>query len=203
MPTSTSCEIKLDALSEAGNIAAANAVSALSKIIDEKVKMDLTKCRYIKTEEIPYIFGEECEIVVAINMLIPTKNLCTVLMFLPVQSAIDYCDKFSKNKPGTTKNISYEQIVILTEIGNICICAYLNGLSKLLDIRYMPTPPAVACDTINSILEEVAVSADVVDNKAILIETDFSHDTGSYKCHFLFIPDRDSKNAIFDLFKVN
>ena len=153
-------EFQKDALQEACNIAAANAVSALSKLIDEKINLEITECKILKTEKIPYALGDVSSEVVAVNMMIPNKNLCSVLMFLPIKFAMEYCDKFSKNVVGTTKQISYNEIVVLTEIGNICICAYLNALSKLMDTKLMPTPPAVACDTIGSILEDVAVSAD-------------------------------------------
>jgi chemotaxis protein CheC len=196
-------DYELDALQEAGNIAAANAVSALSKLIDEKINMEITRCKLIKTEMIPYVLGDETKEVVAVNMLIPNRNLSTVLMFLPLEFALEYCDKFSKNDIGTTKEISYNEIVVLTEIGNICICSYLNALSKLLNLTLMPTPPAVACDTVGAILEDVAVSADVVNNYAILVETEFIHaTTSSFKGQFLFIPDRDSKNAILNVFNV-
>jgi len=197
-------KLELDALTEAGNIAAASGVNALSKLIGEKVNLDLTKCKITDIQKIPNALSDWTSQIVAINMLIPTQNLCTVLMFLPVESAKEYCDRFSKNKIGTTKEISYNEIVVLTEIGNICLCAYINALSKLLDTRYVPTPPAVACDTMESILEDVAVSADTtIDDQAILIETEFVHINGNVKGKFLFIPDRDSKDAIFKIFKIN
>jgi chemotaxis protein CheC len=196
-------ELERDALSEAGNIAAASAVNALSKLIGERVDLNITECKITMTDKIPYSLGDQSRQIVAVNMLIPTQNLCTILMFLPVDSALEYCDRFSKNLIGTTKEISYNEIVVLTEIGNICICAYLNALSKLLDTKYIPTPPAVACDTIESILVDVAINADAIDNQAILIETEFIHNTGNFKGEFLFIPDRDSKDAILEVFNID
>ena len=73
-----------------------------------------------------------------------------------------------------------------------------------MDTKLMPTPPAVACDTIGSILEDVAVSADIINNLAILVETEFAHDSSSsFTGQFLFIPDRDSKDTIFKAFNIN
>jgi chemotaxis protein CheY-P-specific phosphatase CheC len=109
-------------------------------------------------------------------MLIPTENLCTVLMFIPYDTALKFIDMFTKSKLGTTKEIAYREYVVLTELGTICLCGYLNALSKLLDSQYIPTPPAVACDAVDSILEESG--------------------------YFLFIPDNESKEAIFRFFKV-
>jgi chemotaxis protein CheC len=185
-----------DALVEIGQIAASQAGSALSKLIGKNVNLDNTECKYTKTEEIPDMFGAKDEMIVAINMLIPTKNLNTILMLLSSETAREYCDLFTNKKPGTTKEISYEDIIVLSEIGKVCIGSYLEALSTFLDMDLTPTPPAVGYDSVHSIMEEVAVSADTVDDKATLLETDFIHNQGQIKSQFLFIPDRYSKNAI-------
>jgi chemotaxis protein CheC len=192
-----------DALSEAGNIAAGYAVSALSELLGEDIMIDVTKCQFVNINKITEAFDNPKNFVVGLNMLIPTTNLCSVLMFLPYKSAMEYCDKFAKNKIGTTKEISYKEYVFLAEIGTISLCAYLNALSKLLNITLLPTPPAVACDVMSSILEDVAPSAETFNDNAILIETNFEHKSSENKGNILFIPDGESKDAIFKAFKVN
>lgn len=189
-----------DALTEAGNIAAGYAASALSKLIDEKIMIGITKCNSIKINELPQALGDGTRFVVGINMLVPTKNLCSVLMFFPYDLALEYIDIFSKAKIGTTKNISYREYVVLTELGTICLCGYLNALSTLLNEQYIPTPPAVACDVISSILEDVVPSVDVIDEMAILIETKFLHKDAKNSGHFLFIPDQECREAILKIF---
>jgi chemotaxis protein CheC len=192
-----------DALQEAGNIAAAYAATALSKIIGDEVMLDVTECKLILVDKIPKTLGKETNRVVAVNMLIPNRDLCSILMLFPHDSACQLCDIFYKLETGTTTEVSQKELDALTEIGNICICAYLNALSKLLGIELWPAPPAVASDMIGSILEEVAVSADAVNEYAILIETNFIHKQDRTKGHFLFLLDKDSKEAIFKVFKVN
>lgn len=197
-------EKQKDALSEAGNIGAAYAATALSKLIDEQIMIDITKCKWVNRNKIPLVLGDDKKFVVGINMLIPTENLCSILMVFPYKSAKECCDLFSRKKVGTTKDISYREFVILAELGTICLCAYLNALSKLIDEPYIPTPPAVACDIIGSILEDVTPSVDTVNDKAIIIKTDFGYNSPTQnKGHFLFIPDRDFKNAILRFFKVD
>jgi chemotaxis protein CheC len=192
-----------DALQEAGNIAAAYAASALSKLIGDEIMIDVTVCSLTKVDNIPQALGEVTNLVVAVNMVIPDKNLCSIIMLFPYESAMELCDMFYRKESGTTKEINEKEIGALTEIGNICICAYLNALSKLLGVEYMPTPPAVASDMIGSVLEEVAISADAINEFAIIIETNFIHKIGNSKGHFLFILDKASKDAIFKVFKVN
>jgi chemotaxis protein CheC len=197
---------KKDALQEAGNIGAGYAITALSKLIDQQIMIDVTRCRKVKINDITSFFGDTTKYVVGINMLIPTRYLCSVLMFLPYESALKYCDRFRKKEVGTTKRISYDEFILLTEIGTISLCAYLNALSKLLNVQLIPTPPAVACDAIGSIMEDIAPSADTINDHAIFIETNFIEasnrrkDNNDDRGNILYIPDRDSKNAILNVF---
>ena len=190
-----------DALQEAGNIAAAYAATALSQLVGESIIIDVTECKITKVDQIPHAFGEITDSVVAINMVIPSRKLCSIVMIFPKDSATELCDMFTKKKRGTTKKITENEINALTEIGNICICAYLNAISRLLDIEFLPSPPAVACDMVGSILEDVAISADAIDDFAILIETNFIHKYGHNKAHLLFIPDLEARDAILRKFK--
>ncbi|MFW9876659.1 MAG: hypothetical protein ACFFG0_26490, partial [Candidatus Thorarchaeota archaeon] len=134
--------------------------------------------------------------------LIPTNNLCSILMFLPYQSAMELCDLFYKYDMGTTKRIAYREYIVLAEIGTICLCSYITALSKLVELDCIPTPPAVACDMIGSILEDVSVSADAINDSVIVIETEFINITTKNQGLFLFIPDREVKDAILHKFKV-
>jgi chemotaxis protein CheC len=195
-------EKQKDALQEAGNIAAGYAASALSKLIDEKIMLEITTCKTVKVTELPHVLNNKIQFVVGINMLVPTQNLCTVLMFIPYKAALKFIDMFSKNKVGTTKEISYREYVVLTEIGTICLCGYLNALSKLLDEQIIPTPPAVACDVVDSILEDVIPSVDSDNENAVLLETKFIHKDDENNGYILFIPDKEFKDSIFKAFKV-
>ena len=194
---------QIDALQEAGNIGAAYAATALSKLVDGEVMIDVTRCKLIEITELPKAMGNGNKYVVGINMLIPTTYLCSILMFLPYSSAMEYCDLFHKYELGTTKEIAYKEYVVLAEIGTICLCSYMNALSKLVGLDCIPTPPAVACDVIESILEDVSTSADAVDDTAILIETDFVNRITHNQGLFLFIPDREVADAIIKKFNAN
>ena len=169
---------------------------------NNEIMIDVTECRLTEVDKIPRAFGEVTDLVVAINMAIPNRRLCSILMIFQYQSAMDLCDMFLRKEMGTTKRITKNEINALTEIGNICICAYLNGLAKLLNVEFMPSPPSVASDMVGSILESIAISVDELYEYAVIIETNFIHKFGKNKGHFLFILDNESKEAIFKVFKV-
>jgi len=192
-----------DALQEAGNIAAGSAATALSTLLGEKVMIDATDCSIKDLEKVPHAFGDVTKQVVAVYMGIQDMNHGSIQMLFSHQSAMMLCDMFSKKRTGMTKEITDREIEILAEIGNICICAYLNTLSKLMGITLMPYPPAVAVDMIGPILEAIATDFDTVGESAVMIETDFIHTYGKSKGHFLFIPDEETKQMILRMFKAD
>jgi chemotaxis protein CheY-P-specific phosphatase CheC len=72
----------------------------------------------------------------------------------------------------------------------------LNAISDLLDIQLLPTPPALAIDSSSSILEDVAASAELILNNAVILETEFKNLNSSINGRFLFIPDHEIMEAI-------
>ncbi|MGA1822027.1 MAG: chemotaxis protein CheC [Thermoplasmatota archaeon] len=192
-----------DALQEAGNIAAGSAATALSTLIGERVMIDATDCSIKDLEKVPQALGDVTKPVVAVYMGVRDMNHGSMQMIFSHQSAMMLCDMFSKNWTQTTKEITDREIEILAEIGNICICAYLNTLSKLMGIPLMPYPPAVAVDMIGPILEAIAADFDAVGESAVIIETDFIHSYGKSKGHFLFILDEGSKQRMLRIFKAD
>ncbi|MBE9522696.1 MAG: chemotaxis protein CheC [Proteobacteria bacterium] len=197
-------ERQKDALQEAGNIAAGSAATALSTLLmGERVMIDATDCRIVDLEKVPQALGDVTKQVVAVYMGVQDMNHGSIQMIFSHQSAMILCDMFSKNWTGGTKEITDREIAILSEIGNICICAYLNTLSKLMGITLMPYPPAVAVDMIGPILEAIATDFDAVGESAVIIETEFIHRYGKSQGHFLFILDEESKQRILRMFKAD
>jgi len=196
-------ERQKDALQEAGNIAAGSAATALSTLLGERVMIDATNCRIKDLEKVPQALGDVTKQVVAVYMGVQDMNHGSIQMIFSHQSALMLCDMFSKKWTGMTKEITDKEIASRAEIGNICICAYLNTLSKLMGITLMPYPPAVAVDMIGPILEAIATDFDAVGESAVMIETDFIYKYGRSKGHFLFIPDEESKQMILRRFKTD
>jgi chemotaxis protein CheC len=190
-----------DALQEAGNISAAYAATALSKLLGETIMMDVTECKITQIEKIPETFGDVQNLMIAVYMKFKQMERTQIVMLFPQKTACRLCDMFKRKDVGTTTEIGGTEVAILTEIGNICICAYMNALSKMLDLQLTPTPPIVATDMIGAILDIVAINVEVIEDLAVLIETAFIHKNGRCKGHLLFMPDQESKMLIVDSFK--
>ena len=194
--------MQMDALRELGNIAAAHAATSLSKLLNKEILIDVTESSLHHVESLPYALGEVDMEVFAVYMNLAYKYRGIILMILPTIKAIQLSDMFFGKENGSNRPVEEDDKEAITEIGNICVCAYLNAISKFLDISLIPSPPGLAVDMLGAILEFPASIIGERSEYAIVIETKMIHDHDIFPGHILFLPDQKSQNLILERFGV-
>jgi chemotaxis protein CheC len=192
--------IQMDALRELGNIAAAHAATALSKLLSKKILIDVTESSLHHVEGLPYALGEIDKTVFAIYMNIQEENRGIILMILPYNRAIQLSDMFFDRKQGPDRQVKEDDKEAITEIGNICVCAYLNAISKFLNVPLIPAPPGLAIDMLGAILEFPAAIIGEQSEYAIVIETKMKHRDSIFPGLILYLPDDNARNMILERF---
>jgi chemotaxis protein CheC len=193
--------MQMDALRELGNIAAAHAATALSKLLSKEILIDVTESSLYEVEGLPYALGDIDKKVFAVYMDIEEDNRGIILMILPYNKAIQLSDMFlGNNNIGIEREVEEDDREVITEIGNICVCAYLNAISKFLDISLIPAPPGLAIDMLGAILEFPASVIGENSDFALVIETKMIHDNSIFPGIILFLPDNTSQDLILERF---
>ena len=196
--------LQKDALREIGNIGAAHAATALSTMLKETIMIDVTSSHIICIEDMQNeLFGDPSDKVAGIFMQVTGSGTHNLLMLFPFENTLQLVDKFFNRPIGTTTELSSKDESAISEIGNVCACAYLNSLANLLEITLFPTVPGLAVDMLGAVLQfpvlEIGRRVDYV----IIIQTQFIRDTDRFNGYFLFMPDDDVQEAIMKKFKVN
>jgi chemotaxis protein CheC len=194
--------MQMDALRELGNIAAAHAATALSKLLQKEILIDITESSLHLVEELPYALGDIDKTVFAVYMNLESDNRGIILMILPKIKGLQLSDMFFGNGSGSDREINDDDKEAITEIGNICVCAYLNAISKFLDISLIPAPPGLAVDMLGAILEFPASIIGEDSDYAIVIETKMIYGDDIFPGLILFLPDNDAQNLILAKFGV-
>jgi len=194
--------IQMDALRELGNIAAAHAATALSKLLQKEILIDITESSLHLVEELPYALGDIEKTVFAVYMNIEDNNRGIILMILPKIKGIQLSDMFFGIDNSSDREISEDDKEAITEIGNICVCAYLNAISKFLNISLIPAPPGLAVDMLGAILEFPASIIGENSDYAIVVETKMIYGDDVFPGLILFLPDNDAQNLIMERFGV-
>ncbi|MCX5767034.1 MAG: chemotaxis protein CheC [Gemmatimonadetes bacterium] len=194
--------LQLDALREVANIGAGHAATALSQMTTQRIMISVPRLTITPLSDVPNHIdsGEEPVAAVLMRMLGDLTGL-TMLVFSR-QTALRVAG-LMMNKPVTELGV-IEQSAI-KEAGNILSAAYLNALSEFLGMILLPSPPSLAVDMSDAVLNtsfmEVARDHDAV----FCVESEFQlADNGErLRGFFLLMPDVPSLHAILRAIRVD
>ena len=140
-----------DMLQEIGNIGAGNAVTALSKLINKKIDINLTDVGIVSFDEISKQFGNSNKKVCGIFCHINNPSESTILQVFemnPLMKLIaDLAGKKTNINPSkvkTKKDLDDFAISTISEMGNIMAGHYISAISDLTQIRMMMDVPELS-----------------------------------------------------------
>lgn len=191
--------VHFDVLKEIGNIGAGNATTALSKMLNAKIAMNVPKVDLVGFSEIASIMGSEEDVMAGILLLLSGDIYGMMMFLLEVKSARSLVNTLMGTTPDPEKENSPEfdemEYSALSEIGNIITGAYLSALSDLTRLTISASVPNLKIDMAASILSVPAIEFSKVGDKVLLIETQFDDDS-NINGYFVLVPDLDSYDTI-------
>lgn len=188
--------LQLDVLREIGNIGAGNAATALAKMLNKKVDMDVPKVKIMEFKDVNDILGG-AEIQVIGILLRVTGDLTGDMMFiLEYKAANVLVNILMGNNPDDVGEFTELELSALREIGNILAGSYLSALSHLTNLMIMPSVPDMAIDMAGAILSVPAIQFGKVGDTVLYIETEFCEGSTKVVGDFFLIPDVDSYDIL-------
>ncbi|MDQ2085870.1 chemotaxis protein CheC [Herbivorax sp. ANBcel31] len=188
--------LHMDVLREIGNIGAGNAVTALSKMLNKKIDMDVPKVKVMKFKDVNEILGG-AEIPVVGLLLNVTGDINGSIMFIlrsnAARTLVNILMGRSIKDESEFKEI---ELSALQEIGNILASSYLASLSTLTNLSIMPSVPELAIDMAGAILSVPAIQFGAVSDSVLYIETEFSEGSRKVVGDFFLVPDVDSYGVL-------
>lgn len=188
--------LQMDVLREIGNIGAGNAATALAKMLNKKVNMDVPKVKVLEFKEIADILGG-AEIPVIGILLNVTGDLSGNIMFIiEYTAAQDLVAMLIGDKSVRSETFSELELSALKEIGNILASSYLSALSSLTNLRILPSIPVIAIDMAGAILSVPAIEFGKTGDTVLFIETEFQEGNTMVVGDFILVPDVNSYSIL-------
>jgi chemotaxis protein CheC len=186
----------LDVLKELASIGSGNAVSALAKMLNKKVRMPVPKVNLLEFKDIASFVGGPENIVVGILVSI-SGELQGIMMFLMrTQVARTMVEIIVGSPEGSGDEFSEMGKSVIQEIGNIMIGSYLGSLAGLINKKIRPSIPFLSIDMANAILSVPAIEFGKVADRVLFIESAFSVEQVDVSGYFLLVPDLPSFESI-------
>ncbi|HEY8528857.1 MAG TPA: chemotaxis protein CheC [Paenibacillaceae bacterium] len=190
-------EFKLDVLREIGNIGAGNAATALSKLLDKRVNMQVPSVSVLPFEEIADRVGGAETVVVAVYVRVVGDAPGNMFFIMSLEQANRLLNVLLGMEDIKGPGYSDMELSTLCEIGNILGGSYLTSLADLTGMRLTPTVPSVAVDMAGAILGYGLLQFGTMGDDALLIDTVFFEGDRQAEGHFIFIPDPDAFPQLF------
>ncbi|AGC67727.1 CheY-P phosphatase CheC [Thermoclostridium stercorarium subsp. stercorarium DSM 8532] len=182
----------LDILKEIGNIGAGNAATALAKMLDKKVNMEVPQIKIMGFSEVSEVVGG-AETPVAGILLGIRGDISGYILFVLEEGAAKKLINMLMGK-NPDEEVEYNEITLsaLKEVGNILTGSYLSAISTLTGLSIKPDIPDIAIDMAGAILSVPAIEFAKTTDKVLYIETEFIEGMHRVIGDFFLVPDTDS-----------
>ena len=190
--------VEIDTLKEIGNIGAGHAITAMSQMLNKKIKMKIPVVNMVEFKNIAEFLGGPEQIVIGVlvqisgdingMMMFLVRKECGAIMirslmgdFAPEESGDDFTEL---------------ELSAMKEIGNILASSYLGALAGFISKNVIPSVPFLSIDMANAILSVPAIEFGKTADHALFIESVFETNGDSLSGYFLLIPDVPSLEVI-------
>ena len=190
-------DIYFDVLKEIGNIGAGNATTAIAKMLDLRLNMNVPKVELLTFSELAGIIGSEDDPVCGIYLEVQSDLAGSMMFILKLESAHYLVDRLMGRNTNEYKEFDEMDLSALREIGNIIAGSYLSALAGLTGMTITSSVPYLAIDMAGAILSVPAIQFGVFGDNALLIETEFGDDV-LVEGYFILLPELDSYDKILN-----
>ncbi|PYI50389.1 chemotaxis protein CheC [Paenibacillus flagellatus] len=190
-------DFQLDVLKEVGNIGAGNAATALSKLLDRPVDMQVPLVNMLPFEDIIEVLGGSEQIVVAIYLRVTGEAPGNMFFILTQPSAKQLLQNLAGIVVEDEEHYSEMELSALSEIGNILAGSYLSSLADFTKLSMSPTVPSLTIDMLGAVVSYGLIQYGEMGDKALFIDTKFFEGNEAVEGHFFLVPDPESFDKIF------
>jgi len=195
--------LQLDALREVANIGAGHAATALSQMVGETIMITVPTINIARLEDVPVQMTEPDEPVAAVLMHMVGDLTGRTLLVLPRRTAVRLASRLLK-KQQSEEMLSEMGQSAIKEAGNILSSAYMNALSDFMGMLLLPSPPSLAIDMSEAVLNTAYLQFGTDRDYVVCVESEFVMDETNERLRgfFLLLHDAPSLAALLKAVRV-
>lgn len=188
-------DTQYDVLKEIGNIGAGNATTALARLLNTKIDMNVPKVTLVPFNRLADTIGSEEMVVVGILLGLEGDISGMMMFLLQEKSAHNLVNILMGNSGEKCEPFNEIELSALHEIGNIIAGSYLSALAGLTNMTIISSVPSMSIDMAGALLSVPAIEYGKVGDKVLLIQTQFGEDD-LVNGYFIMVPELESYDKI-------
>jgi chemotaxis protein CheC len=187
---------KLDALKTVVSIGAGHAATALTQLIKYKVTMAVPSIKFCTLQEAKKAFGPPETLVVTVYLELLGDASGAILYSFKKEDALRLVEMLTGNKVGKAR-VSGEIVeATIKESAFVLTAAYINALSKLLNMQILVSLPAIAQDMAGAIVDKILIQICKETDLFLAFNTELKITKKKVSGYFFFIPNKESLDKI-------
>ncbi|GMV37110.1 MAG: hypothetical protein AMXMBFR61_16180 [Fimbriimonadales bacterium] len=196
MPAQSLSETELDVLREVTNIGLGNAITALADMTKRKLLAEVPSVRAMGLAEVPNHFGSY-QTTLALYMSVSGALSGHMVLMFGWDSASELWDILVGSHPENVWQMDEMYASAALEVGNIVLSGFLNAIACLVSDTCLPSPPLLAVDRPEVLLESIVTQAWAEQSEVIALNTVFREEGRAAPGFFLYIPSEGSLESLF------
>ncbi len=189
--------LELDVLREIGSIGTGNAATALSTMLNTKIKMSMPEVSILGYNEAIKKMGGAEKIVAGVMSRVSGEINGIMLYTQELDSMNVMLQGVLAEKIDNYFQISEMEISAIIEVGNIIISSYMNAITSLAGITATLSVPGISINMLGGILAVPMVEYGYESNKILTIGGKLIMDNQELESNLILLPDVKSLNYLF------
>jgi chemotaxis protein CheC len=195
--------IHLDYLKEIGNIGAGNAATALSRLLNKKINMNIPKVQIVGFDEMVEMAGGAENVVASVFLRIEGEIPGSMFFVLPIGQATQFIKQMIGDMDFSFEEPPFNEMALsaLQELGNILCGSYLTALSNFTNLSLYPSVPAIGIDMVGAMIGTGLIEYSQVSDYVIVIDAALNEmvlkSSEIVNGHFFLLPDPNSFKTLF------
>lgn len=186
----------IDKVQVLANVGIANAAESLSKILDKRIDLSIPDVMLMPVEKIPETVGAIDNVYIGVYMPLVGDIKGTILFALQDTAGFELIDMLYGIESGMTNQLDEDGESALREVTNIVGSSVVNVFSEKTGIAIKPTVPTIVHDYMQSILDSILVVHTIVNDYALVMDTEFYYQDDKVIGKLLILPETESLKKI-------
>jgi chemotaxis protein CheC len=183
----------MDILTEIGSIGAGNAAVALSKIIQQPIKIEVPKMYATAPHLVPKIYDKHDTVVTAILMQLRGQTDCDIMLIFEAQEAEKIANLMARSTECEKPEI---ELSAIEELGSIMICSFLSAMADFTGTELIPSPPQVINDCFDAVIDSLLLKQALCSDIAAIFDARFKRRNSSAEGFLITFPSAELRKML-------
>ncbi len=177
-----------DVLREVGNIGTGNAITALSRLTQTSIEMNVPKIKIIKYRELPALLGDKDDPHAGVVLTVDGDIDGVITFILNENFARTMLKNMIGESPQHLKDMDSMAESAVCEVGNVMCNSYLNALAIMANLQMSVSVPNLRVDSTEGILDTFVRKYLDKGEELLFIENTFYYEKQELISHILMHP---------------